>query len=92
MIKINGKEYEVIKDDDKIINEEELKEKITEYYDDFTYIIGDIAYNKLRLKGFYDDNDKRCKKFNSIKYLDDYLKNYCAYGCKWFEIKRIDKK
>ena len=58
MIKINNIEYDVIKDDYSIIDIEELEKKITDYYDGFTYIVGDIAYNKLRLKGFYDENDK----------------------------------
>ena len=88
-ITINEKEYEIIKNTLDNLDNEELSSKITDYYDNFTYIVGDIAYNKLRLKGFYDSNDSRCKKYNNIENLDDYLKNNCAYGCKYFVIKLI---
>ena len=90
-ITINGKDYEVIKDYRDALDIEVLEEKLTDYFDDFTYVVGDIAYNKLRLKGFYDKKDKKCNKYNNIDNLDNYLKNNCAYGCKYFEIKKIVK-
>ena len=88
-IKINEKEYEVITNYRDALDVEVLEEKLTDYFDDFTYVVGDWAYNKLRLKGFYDKSDKRCTKYNNIEMLDDYIKNKCAYGCKYFELKKI---
>lgn len=85
---VNDITYEVISNYRDAIDIEVLKEKITDYYDGFDYIVGDWAYNKLRLKGFYDSSNKNCKEYNNIKYVDDYIKNNCAYGCKWFSIKR----
>ena len=35
--------------------------------------------------------NKKCNKINNISLLDDYLKNYCAYNCKWFLLKKITK-
>ena len=29
------------------------------------------------------------EKLNDIKDLDDYIKNYCAYGCHYFLLKKI---
>ena len=91
MIKINEIEYEVMKDNGQTIDPEMLKDMITDYYDDFTCIVGDWAYNKLRLKGFCDKNDKAYRNINSIDNVDNYIKNNCAYGCKWFLIKKIKK-
>ena len=88
-IEVNDKKYEVIEDYREAIDLEVLKEKIVDYYDDFDYIVGDWAYGKVRLKGFYDSNNKKCKKYNDIKNLKEYIENSCAYGCKWFEIKKI---
>ena len=51
-IVINEKEYEVVENDNDCLNEEELAEKLTDYFDDFDYIFGDYAYDKLRLKGY----------------------------------------
>ena len=70
-------------------NKGKLEEMITDYFDKFDYIFGDIAYDKLRLKGFCDSNNKDKTKINDIKFLEDYIENYCAYGCKWFLLKKI---
>ena len=36
--------------------------EIIEEYGEFDYVVGDIAYNSLRLKGFYDSKNKKAKK------------------------------
>ena len=77
-IKINEVEYEIIKDEKDAIDKEVLVEKITDYFDDFDYIVGDWAYGKLRLKGFYDSKNKNCKKLNDIAGLQAYIENNCA--------------
>ena len=87
-IKINDIEYEVIINERDAIDKDILKEKITEYFDGYDYIVGDWAYGKVRLKGFYDSKNKNCKNFNDIAKVEDYIKNNCAYGCKWFELKK----
>ena len=80
--------YEIEEDIKDGFDEEEVKEKLTDYFYPYTYIIGDWAYGKLRLKGFYDSDDKKCNKTNNIKDLDKYLENNCAYGCRWFKLKK----
>lgn len=87
-IKINDVEYEVIEDVNEAIDKELLSLKITDYFDDYDYIVGDWAYGKLRLKGFYDSTNKKVKKINDISGLKNYIENSCAYGCKWFQLKR----
>ena len=89
-IEINEKEYEIIEDVKDAIDKEVLKDKITDYYDDFDYIVGDWAYGKLRLKGFYNSKHKKVKEHNNINNVKKYIEEKCAYGCKWFEIKKID--
>lgn len=86
-IEINGINYEIIRNDNNCLNKEELADKITEYFDDFDYIFGDFSYEKVRLKGYNESNNKRATKINDIKTLDDYIKNYCSYGAKVFLIK-----
>lgn len=87
-VKINEVEYEIIKDVNDAIDKDVLAEKITDYFDDYDYIVGDWAYGKLRLKGFYDSSNKNCKKLNDISNLESYIENNCAYGCRWFQIKK----
>ena len=85
---INNIKYKFEKGNEEIINVEELNEMVTEYFEDFDYIFGDISYNKLRLKGFNDATNKKVRDINNIKNLDNYIKDYCSYGCKYFLIKK----
>lgn len=89
MIEIEGRKYEIIKNYKDAYYEEEFISKYTDYFYDYDYIVGDIAYGKLRLKGFYDEKNKKVKNINNIKYLDNYLKKYCAVDCKYFVLKKI---
>lgn len=83
-VEINDKKYKVIKDYKNAFNKEEVEEYLTSYFDNFDYVLGDYAYNKLRLKGFNKKTNKNFKPINDYEKLDDYLENYCAYGCKYF--------
>ena len=85
---INDVKYIVKKDYNDAIDLEEIKTKMTDYFISFDYIVGDWSYSKLRLKGFYESNNKNVKDINNINNLDDYLTNYCAYGCKYFVLKK----
>ena len=87
-IVINNKEYELIVNYKDAFEEEEFSNKCTDYFYDYDYIVGDIAYSKLRLKGFYDEKNKKANKINNYKYLEDYLKKNCAVDCKYFVIKK----
>lgn len=84
----NGIEYELIKDDAQIFDANDISSLLTDYFKDFDYIFGDIAYNKIRLKGFCDKNNKKFNNINDISTLDNYIENYCAFNCKWFLLKK----
>ena len=84
---IDNKKYEVIKNEKDALDISDLEGKITDYYDSFDYILGDYAYGKVRLKGFNDKNNKYFKPVNDIQKVDDYIEEYCAYGCKYFILK-----
>jgi len=88
-IEINGKKYEIVRNDNNCIDKEELEVKITDYFDNYDYILGDFAYEKVRLKGFYESDNKSVKKINDIKYVEDYINNYCCVGAKIFILKKI---
>ena len=88
-VEINGVEYEVIRNEKDCLDVEELKEKITDYFDPYDYIFGDFSYEKVRLKGYYEKGNKKAKDFNNIQFLDDYIKNYCSFGARVFLLKKI---
>ena len=88
-IEINGIQYEILRNDNNCIDKELLAEKITDYFEPYDYILGDYAYEKVRLKGYYEADNKKSSSINSIKTMDDYIKNYCSYGAKIFLLKKI---
>ena len=89
IIEVEDKKYELIKNYKEGFDKEEFTAKYTDYFYDYDYIVGDIAYGKLRLKGFYDEKNKKVNKINNYKDLNNYLKNNCANDCKYFVLKKI---
>jgi len=85
----NEIKYIIEKDENHIFNYEEMLSKITPYFNGYDYIFGDMAYNKIRLKGFCNKKNKLYKKINDIDKLEEYLKKYCSYGCRWFLLKKV---
>ena len=91
-IEINGNEYELIVDYKNGFDVDEFNICYTEFFEDYDFIVGDIAYGKLRLKGFYEETNKKAKNINNYKYLDKYLTDNCAVDCKYFVLKRVTGK
>ncbi len=89
MVKIEDVTYEIVEDNRGAFDLETVKERWTDYFSNYDYVVGDWAYGKLRLKGFYDKKNKNCNKINSYENVKTYISDYCAYGCKYFILKRI---
>ncbi len=87
-IKLEENEYEVIKDENGF-EEESIIAKYTNFFQDYDYLVGDWAYGKLRLKGFCEKENKLYKSFNDKAKIEKYLEEKCAYGCKYFILKKI---
>ena len=88
-ILINNKEYLLEKNYKDAFDLSVVKEMCTDYFDNYDYIFGDYSYDKLRLKGFYNSNNKSVRKINDIKGLDSYIKDYCSYECRYFLLKKV---
>ncbi len=89
---LNNIEYMVIKDYKDALNISEILEKFTDYFYDFDYIVGDYSYDKLRLKGFCKRKNEKYQSFNDYDNVDNYLKDYCSYDCKYYILEKVDKK
>ena len=76
------KDYKNGFEDDKVA------EKLTDYFDDYDYILGDWSYGKLRLKGFNNKENKNYKPINDIEKVDEYIKKHCSYECRYFILKK----
>lgn len=93
-IKLENTEWELTEEYKEGFDEAALKERYTDYFEPYDFIIGDWSYGKLRLKGFCKKVNKICNKLNDIKYKEEYIKELCAYECKWFLLTKVkgDKK
>lgn len=87
-IKIEDNYYEIIENYKEGYNEDEFIKKCTDYFYEYDYIVGDWAYGKLRLKGFFNKSNKKCREINDFSNLDKYLSENCAFGCSYFVAKR----
>lgn len=87
---INEQEFELIFDKDAF-DQTEVESKLTDYFDPYDYIVGDWSYGKLRLKGFCKKDNKLFNKINDYNNLDNYIKNNCAYGCRYFVLEKINE-
>lgn len=58
---------------------------IPEYFDKYAYLVGDIADEILRLKGF----SLEPKNKNYFHYIPEYITESCAYNCKYYILKRV---
>ena len=81
-------EYELIKEYKNGFDLDELNLKYTEFFEGYDYILGDWAYGKLRLKGFCNKQNSLFNDINNYDIIDDYIKENCAYDCKYFIIKK----
>ncbi|WP_112181745.1 MULTISPECIES: YutD family protein [Paraliobacillus] len=89
MIEVAGQQYEVIEDVKEGFQQEAFEERYSEILTKYDFIVGDWGYEQLRLKGFYDDQNPKAAFDTKISTIDDYLYEYCNFGCAYFIAKRI---
>lgn len=70
---------------------EAFNQRFSEWLLKYDYIVGDWGNEQLRLKGFYKD-DKPVVTGNKISHLEDYLKEYCAFGCAYFVLENAEPR
>lgn len=91
-IEVGNNRYILKEDYRKAFDKEMFAARYTEYFENYDYIVGDIAYSKLRLKGFNKKNNKSLNKINDYENLKNYIKENCAFDCKYFVLEKISEK
>ncbi|MGT2934334.1 YutD family protein [Streptococcus castoreus] len=72
-------------------NTTSFSQRYTDILLKYDYIVGDWGNEQLRLKGFYKDTND-VKKTNRISRLEDYLKEFCNFGCAYFVLENLNPK
>ncbi|KXH79230.1 YutD-like domain-containing protein [Sporosarcina sp. HYO08] len=91
MIILDNWQFEVIKDYRNGFNEEAVLARYSDVLLKYDYILGDWGYGQLRLKGFFDDKNPKATYETKISTLQDYLFEYCNFGCAHFVLRKISK-
>lgn len=89
---LNGDKYQVLEDYREALDIDILEERYSDFLKKYDYIVGDIAHSKLRLRGFFEDRNKKVPIDMRISHLEDYLYEYCNFGCQYFVLKRLEPK
>ena len=80
--------YELIENYKDGFEQDAVQTLYTEYFQDYDYIVGDWSYGKLRLKGFYNKNNSKKVTINDFQLKQKYIKENCAYDCKYFVLEK----
>lgn len=91
-LSLNGDAYKIIENYRDALDLEMLEQRYSDFLEKYDYIVGDIAYEKLRLRGFYYSKNKKVPIDMRITSLNDYLTEYCSFGCAYFVLERIEPK
>lgn len=89
MITVDRWDYEVLLDYREALKEEALQDRYSEILSKYDYILGDWGYGQLRLKGFFDDKNQKATYDTKFSTVQDYLYEYCNFGCAYFILKKF---
>ncbi|CZQ99016.1 YutD family protein [Trichococcus collinsii] len=85
---VGTQEYELSINHREGFDPEALAGRYTSILSKYDYIVGDWGYDQLRLKGFYRNNNSKVSQDKKISFLEDYLYEYCNFGCAYFVIEK----
>lgn len=86
---INDHLYELIMDHKNAFNHHEVSDRFSSYYFRFDYLLGDLGFEQLRLRGFYD-NDRNVQSELKIEALQDFLLEKANPGCAYFVLHNLN--
>lgn len=89
---IGERQYRLVTNYREGFDSEKLGERYSDVLSRYDYIVGDWGYEQLRLKGFFREDNRRAHPEQRIDSLEDYLYEYCNFGCAYFVIERIGGK
>ncbi|WP_413497256.1 YutD family protein [Carnobacterium maltaromaticum] len=85
---VEGRKYELVLNYRDGFNSEKLAERYSDILSKYDFIVADWGFDQLRLKGFYEDENRKVPQEQRIGSLEDYLYEFCNFGCAYFVLKR----
>lgn len=91
LIIAEGYTYEVIENVRDGFKEEAFTARYSDILTKYDFIVGDWGYGQLRLKGFFDDKNQKSTFDTKISTIEDYLYEYCNFGCAYFIVQKTGR-
>lgn len=92
LIKVDQHYFELIENYRECFNEEQFIARYSDILDKYDYIVGDYGYDQLRLKDFYKDSNKKAEMSKRFSNIQDYIFEYCNFGCPYFVLRHLSKQ
>ncbi|RKD21725.1 hypothetical protein BEP19_13935 [Ammoniphilus oxalaticus] len=92
MIRIQGNSFKLLENFREGWNPDVFKDRYSDILSKFDYIVGDWGYGQLRLKGFFEDSHPKGTFDNRISFKDEYILEYCNFGCPYFLLKKVEEQ
>ena len=83
--------FELVENQNDAFDATVFGQRFSEVLTKFDYIVGDWSNEQLRLRGFYKD-DRPVTDAEKISRLEDYLLEYCSYGCAYFVLENAEPR
>lgn len=85
-VKSDSYEFSLIDNEKSAFDATAFTQRFSEVLLKYDYIVGDWGNEQLRLRGFYKKTPKG-KENKNITRLEDYLNEYCNFGCAYFVLE-----
>lgn len=87
-LEINGRTYKIIINYKDALDLDQLREKYDPFLNQYDYLIGDVASDHLRLKGFFGPQ-RRARMDQRAQTMADYVTEYVNPGSPYFVLQTI---
>lgn len=83
--------FELVENQNDAFDATVFGQRFSEILTKFDYIVGDWSNEQLRLRGFYKE-ERPVTDAEKISRLEDYLLEYCSYGCAYFVLENAEPR
>lgn len=90
IIFINERSYRLVEDYREAYNQQKMAARFSEFLEKYDFLVGDIAADQLRLRGFYKDGTAGIARSNQISALQDYLYDEVNFGAPYFVLENLE--
>ena len=90
IIFINERSYRLVEDYREAYNQQKMAARFSDFLEKYDFLVGDIAADQLRLRGFYKDGTAGIARSNQISALQDYLYEEVNFGAPYFVLENLE--